>query len=90
MEPCPDDEDEMNTEDDWIDDASLPELALAKLAALKMLRNRSLVQKDTESATDVTGPVLKMLFAILEHNGSIQGDANDRFVALLRLFIGRR
>ncbi|KAH7098634.1 armadillo-type protein [Auriculariales sp. MPI-PUGE-AT-0066] len=79
MESCPSSSDEMevDSEDDWAEDSALPELARAKLTALKMCRNRCLAQQGTKTAEDVTGPALKLIFTILEHNGSVQENADD-------------
>ncbi|KZV96910.1 ARM repeat-containing protein [Exidia glandulosa HHB12029] len=77
MVPCPRDDDEMDVDDEWVEDKDLPDLAHAKLLALKMCRNRSLARAGAEGAMDVTQPVLKMLFSILENNGSIKEDAED-------------
>ncbi|EJD39136.1 hypothetical protein AURDEDRAFT_71387 [Auricularia subglabra TFB-10046 SS5] len=77
MQPC-ENEDEMDVEDEWAEDDDLPPLARAKLISLKMCRNRSIAQAGTETAMDVTTPVLKMLFSILENNGSVKDDVKTR------------
>lgn len=45
----------------------------AKLVALKLLRYRSIAHAESKNALELFTPVLKMLAALLDHDGSMPG-----------------
>ncbi|KAJ3762232.1 cohesin-associated protein Pds5 [Lentinula raphanica] len=69
---CPD-----NVEDDgeeWAEDDDVSDNLKAKIAAIKLLRYRSMSHAKSKNAVDISTPVLKMLVTILDHGGSLTGD----------------
>ncbi|KAH7926273.1 hypothetical protein BV22DRAFT_1128351 [Leucogyrophana mollusca] len=77
MVPTPPDQDEMDTDADWVEDADVSPTLKARILSLKVCRNRCLAHAASATALDVTTPVLKMLTSILEHSGSCTADADD-------------
>ncbi|KAF8755429.1 Cohesin-associated protein pds5 [Rhizoctonia solani] len=82
--------DEMLTDDadeEWVEDNQLNAIGKAKLLALKVMHNRCLAHVNSDAALDVSQPVFKLLFAILEHGGAVNPsiDYDSRIKARLRL-----
>lgn len=53
-----------------------PELR-AKILAVKICRKRCLARASDEDAADLATPVLKLLFTLLNNDGSIKPDSGD-------------
>ncbi len=70
----------METDEEWFEDSEVPDELKAKLLALKVCRNRSLAFGSSDKAHDIATPVLKMLASILENNGSLTPDVNEKCV----------
>ena len=71
---------EHEDEDVWCDEDQLePEIG-SKLFVLRLLTNRCVVNSDTEGAMMVAQPVAKMLFNILENDGSFEVSPDKRQV----------
>ena len=69
---------EEEDEDVWCDEDQLePEIG-SKLFVLRLLTNRCIVNADTEGAMMVAQPVAKMLFNILENDGSLEASPDKR------------
>jgi len=69
---------EEEDEDLWCDEDQLePEIG-SKLFVLRLLTNRCIVNSDTEGAMMVAQPVAKMLFNILENDGSFEVSPDKR------------
>jgi len=69
---------EEEAEDVWCDEDQLePEIG-GKLFVLRLLTNRCIVNSDTEGAMMVAQPVAKMLFNILENDGSFEVSPDKR------------
>ncbi|CAE6457598.1 unnamed protein product [Rhizoctonia solani] len=90
MSNTPSTEDEMITDDadeEWVEDNQLNAIGKAKLLALKVMHNRCLAHVHSDAALDISQPVLKLLFTILEHNGAVNPsvDYDPRIKARLRL-----
>jgi sister-chromatid-cohesion protein PDS5 len=69
---------EEDDEDVWCDEDQLePEIG-SKLFVLRLLTNRCIVNSDTEGAMMVAQPVAKMLFNILENDGSFEVSSDKR------------
>lgn len=62
---------------DWVEDDELSALGKTKVSILKVLRHRCLIHAETETALDVVTPVIKMLAAFLENDGTIIEGANE-------------
>ncbi|EIW77089.1 cohesin-associated protein Pds5 [Coniophora puteana RWD-64-598 SS2] len=87
MVECPPDEDDMDTDVDWVEDADVPATLRARILALKILRNRSLACAAREDALDIAAPTLKMLVTLLENQGAYTPDSadDDKFKTRIRL-----
>ena len=68
----------MEIDEEWFDDDEVPDRLKAKLLSLKVCRNRSMAFGSSDKALDVATPVLRMLASILENNGSLTPDANEK------------
>ncbi|KAH7910374.1 armadillo-type protein [Hygrophoropsis aurantiaca] len=77
MVPTSADQDEMDTDTDWIEDDDVSPTLKARILSLKVCRNRCLAHASSATALDVATPVLKMYMSILEHSGSCTADAPD-------------
>ncbi|KDN48299.1 hypothetical protein RSAG8_02891, partial [Rhizoctonia solani AG-8 WAC10335] len=74
MSNTPSTEDEMITDDadeEWVEDSQLNAIGRAKLLALKVMHNRCLAHVHSDAALDISQPVFKLLFTILEHSGAV-------------------
>lgn len=75
------DEDEiMDTDNDWLEDSAIPLDLQAKILALKVCRNRCLAHVESETALDVAQPVIRMFSTVLQYEGSFLADDADRCV----------
>jgi sister chromatid cohesion protein PDS5 len=72
----------MDVENEWFEDDEVPAELRAKILALKVCRNRSLAHASSESALEISTPVLKMLTTLLLNNGSFKPDSDDECVYL--------
>ncbi|KAI0698060.1 armadillo-type protein [Cerioporus squamosus] len=63
------DEDEMETDTDWLDDAALPLELRAKILALKCA--------GIDTALDIAQPVIRMFSTVLQYEGSFSADDAD-------------
>lgn len=73
----------MDVDAEWIEKSDVPPSLSKKIKALKVCRNRCLVHAASDAALDIATPVLRMLFALLEHGGSLQAENEDELVYLL-------
>ncbi|CAE6540975.1 unnamed protein product [Rhizoctonia solani] len=90
MSNTPSTEDEMITDDadeEWVEDSQLNTIGKAKLLALKVMHNRCLAHVHSDAALDISQPVFKLLFTILEHSGAVNPSVeyDPRIKARLRL-----
>ncbi|KAG8711503.1 hypothetical protein FRC11_002628, partial [Ceratobasidium sp. 423] len=90
MSNTPSTEDEMITDDadeEWVEDSQLNATGKAKLLALKVMHNRCLAHVNSDAALDISQPVFKLLFTILEHSGAVNPSVeyDPRIKARLRL-----
>ncbi|KAN0111727.1 Armadillo-type fold [Russula decolorans] len=77
MTPSLRDPDEMDVGAEWIEKSDVPPSLSKKIKALKVCRNRCLAHATSDAALDIATPVLRMLFALLEHGGSLQAENDD-------------
>jgi len=56
---------------DWVENEEVPDELRAKILALKLCRNRCLAHAESENATEIATPVLKMFATLVEHEGSL-------------------
>jgi hypothetical protein len=75
----------MDTDEEWVEDEDVPNALNAKIQALKVCRNRCLAHAATDTALDVSAPVLKMFVTLLECSGSFSAEADDEYVLRLSL-----
>lgn len=68
----------METDEERFEDCDVPDELKAKLLAPKACRNRSSAFGSSDKALDIATPVLKMLASILEKNGSLTPDVNEK------------
>jgi len=68
-------------EEEWAEDADVPDMLRAKIATLKIWRYRCLAHT---SSKEVCAPVLKLYLALLKHSGS-PTDAPEEYVFPSRL-----
>ncbi|KAH7345730.1 cohesin-associated protein Pds5 [Rhizoctonia solani] len=90
MSNTPSTEDEMVTDDadeEWIEDSQLNAIGKSKLLALKVMHNRCLAHVHSDAALDISQPVFKLLFTVLEHGGAVNPtvEYDPRIKARLRL-----
>jgi sister chromatid cohesion protein PDS5 len=67
----------MEDDEEWAEDDAVSPTQKAKVLSLKVCRNRSLAHASSDTALEVSEPVLKMLVTLLEHSGSFTADAVD-------------
>jgi sister-chromatid-cohesion protein PDS5 len=72
----------MDVDAEWIEKSNIPPSLSKKIKALKVCRNRCLAHATSDAALDIATPVLRMLFALLEHGGSLQAENEDELVYL--------
>lgn len=63
-----------------MDDDDVPPLVQAKILVLKICRRRCLVHAQSDSASEVAEPVLKLMITMLENGGSIEDHDDDEWV----------
>jgi hypothetical protein len=73
-------------EDAWCDEDQLEPEVGSKLFVLRLLTNRCIVNADTEGAMMVAQPVAKMLFNILENDGSFEVSPHKRQAYVMNNF----
>jgi sister chromatid cohesion protein PDS5 len=67
----------MHDDEEWTEDDAVSPTQSAKVLSLKVCRNRSLAHASSDTALEISKPVLKMLTTLLEHSGSFTADAGD-------------
>lgn len=68
---------EDDSKSDWVPDHKIwPELR-AKMLALKICRKRCLALASDEGVAEIATPVLKLLFTLLNNDGSLKPDSGD-------------
>jgi sister-chromatid-cohesion protein PDS5 len=77
----------MDVDAEWIEKSDAPPSLSKKIKALKVCRNRCLAHATSDTALDIATPVLRMLFALLEHGGSLQAENEDELVYLHEIWI---
>ncbi|KAJ4468818.1 armadillo-type protein [Lentinula aciculospora] len=60
--------------EEWVEDDEVSDNLKAKIAALKVLRYRTMSHANSKNAVDISTPVLKMLATILDRGGSLASD----------------
>jgi sister-chromatid-cohesion protein PDS5 len=60
-----------DADEEWVEDNQLNAIGKAKLLALKVMHNRCLAHVNSDAALDISQPVFKLLFTILEHSGAV-------------------
>ncbi|KDQ60158.1 hypothetical protein JAAARDRAFT_711869 [Jaapia argillacea MUCL 33604] len=70
----PEHQQDITSEGEWYPDSQVPALLKAKIICLKICRNRCLAHSSSESAVDISAPVIKMLTTLLRNEGSVQAD----------------
>ncbi|OSD08806.1 hypothetical protein PYCCODRAFT_1380708 [Trametes coccinea BRFM310] len=83
--PSDHEETQMDTDEDWVDDALIPLELRAKILALKVCRNRCLAHAESETANEIAKPVIRMFSTVLQHEGSFSADARDQPTTKSRL-----
>lgn len=63
---------------DWLEEDDMDHLTKAKLLSIKICTNRCLSQADAVSAQEISSPVLKMLWTLIENGGSPVVDSQER------------
>ena len=71
----------MDAEEEWMLDEDVSDTLRAKIFSLKVCRNRCLAHASSDKALEISTPVLKMLSALLEYNGSLSADADEEYAA---------
>ncbi|RPD70263.1 hypothetical protein L226DRAFT_526109 [Lentinus tigrinus ALCF2SS1-7] len=79
------DDEMMETDTDWLEDAAIPLELKAKILALKVCRNRCLAHVESETALDIAQPVIQMFLTVLQYEGSFSADDADSPWARARL-----
>ena len=69
----------MDDGEEWMENDEVPDVLRAKLQALKLFRNRSLAHGAAENALEIATPALKMFATLLEHNGSLNPEAEEKY-----------
>lgn len=67
----------MDDDEEWIEDDDLSPIIKAKILTLKVCRNRSLAHASSDTAVEISKPVLKMFATLLENSGSLSADVID-------------
>ncbi|KAI0824810.1 armadillo-type protein [Trametes gibbosa] len=67
----------METDEDWVDDGTMPPELRAKVLALKVCRNRCLAHAKSDTALEIAQPVIRMFSTVLQHEGAFTADAHD-------------
>ncbi|KAG9103997.1 hypothetical protein FRC06_006261 [Ceratobasidium sp. 370] len=58
-------------DEEWVEDSQLNGTGKAKILALKVMHNRCLAHAESDAALDMSAPVFKLLFSILDNGGSV-------------------
>lgn len=67
----------MDDDEEWIENDAVSATLRAKILSLKVCRNRSLAHASSDTALEMSKPVLKLLTTLLEHSGSFAEDTAD-------------
>jgi sister chromatid cohesion protein PDS5 len=70
----------MDVDEEWVEDGDVPPTLNAKVQALKVCRNRCLAHASTDTALDISTPVLKMFVTLIQCGGLFTADAVDEYV----------
>ncbi|KAI0371302.1 hypothetical protein BV20DRAFT_1120710 [Pilatotrama ljubarskyi] len=73
----PADEEEMQTDEDWVEDANMSLELRAKVLALKVCRNRCLAHAGSDTALEIAQPVIRMFSTVLQYEGAFSAGARD-------------
>ncbi|KAG5641986.1 hypothetical protein DXG03_003815 [Asterophora parasitica] len=68
---------DMDMDEEWLVDEDATPTLRAKILALKVCRYRSLSHASSDKALEISTPVLKMFATLLEHGGSLTGQAGE-------------
>ncbi|KAI0634818.1 armadillo-type protein [Trametes polyzona] len=77
LKSSPTDDEEMDTDQDWVSDTAMPLELRAKVLALKVCRNRCLAHASSEIALEIAQPVIRMFSTVLQYEGAFAADARD-------------
>ncbi|KAF9559464.1 hypothetical protein CPC08DRAFT_763333 [Agrocybe pediades] len=90
MIPSPVNPDDPDPEEEWLENADVPDELRRKVLALKVCRNRCLAHATSEKALEIATPVLKLFATLLEHEGSLNMPVEEdpKFKSRLRLQAG--
>ncbi|EGO03586.1 hypothetical protein SERLA73DRAFT_46084 [Serpula lacrymans var. lacrymans S7.3] len=62
---------------EWVEDVDVSPSLKTKVLSLKVCRNRCIAHATSETALEISAPVLRMFMTLLEHGGSFTADASD-------------
>ena len=77
-------------DEDWFEDDEVPDELRSKILALKVLRNRCLAHKSKEQALEIATPVLKLLATLIEFEGSVSHQLEEKSVSFFLAVGGLR
>jgi sister chromatid cohesion protein PDS5 len=80
----PSKQDDMDSDAEWVEKVNMPPSMSKKIIAIKVCRNRCLAHATSETALDMATPVLRMLFALLEHGGTLHVENEDELIPPLQ------
>jgi sister-chromatid-cohesion protein PDS5 len=72
----------MDSDVEWFEDNEVPPELTAKVLCLKVCRNRSLAHASSDTAVDISTPVLKMLTSLIDNNGAFSAESGDKYVQI--------
>jgi sister-chromatid-cohesion protein PDS5 len=67
----------MELDEEWAEEANVSPVLRAKILCLKVCRNRSLAHASSDTALEITTPVLRMLVTMLDFAGSLSAESDD-------------
>lgn len=67
----------MDDSEEWVEDDDVSAASRAKILSLKVCRNRCLVHATSDSALEISKPVVKMFATLLDNRGSLTPDSID-------------
>lgn len=67
----------MEDDEEWVEDDGVSATLRAKILSLKVCRNRLLAHASSNTALEMSKPVLKLFTTLLEHSGSFAVDTAD-------------
>ncbi len=74
---------QMQTDQDWVEDP--PPTLRAKVLALKVCRNRCLAHAESETALEISQPVIRMFSTVLQYEGVFKAGAHENASTKSRL-----